>query len=170
MDWVLTGSTVLTIYGGKLVPNDVDVTPALSSGNLERLAAVLGDIKAVPAFVPTWSKGLSLEACKEWTPIPATEQNLDHLFVTRLGMVDVPPRLCGEYDQLIEQAVRIDIGGVPVMVCAVEEVLGRLRGRRRPKDVERAAVYEEVERSAVAGAAPTGVPWLLARLSEAAPA
>jgi hypothetical protein len=58
--WGLTGSTVLAIYGARLVPNDLDVTPALEPDNLHRLAGALQDIDAVPAFVPDWPQGLSL--------------------------------------------------------------------------------------------------------------
>jgi hypothetical protein len=161
VDWVLTGSAVLAIYGGRLVPNDLDVTPALDAGNLERLGAALEAIEAVPAYQPRWPAGPTREQCLAWTPRPATESNLDHLFVTRLGMLDVPPRLCGTYAQLIDRATRVDIAGVPVMVCAVAEVLDRLRGRRRSKDQRRAGIYGQVERHANAGPDPDGVSWLL---------
>jgi hypothetical protein len=53
--------------------------------------------------------------------------------VTRLGMIDVPPRLCGTYAELVGQAARVDIGGVPVQVSALTEVLSRLQGRTRRK-------------------------------------
>lgn len=60
MRWVLTGSTVLAIYGARLVPNDLDVTPALEPDNLQRLAGALPDIDTVPAFVPDWPQAPSL--------------------------------------------------------------------------------------------------------------
>ena len=169
VSWVLTGSTVLAIYGARLLPNDLDVTPALAPDNLQRLAGALQNIDAVPAFVPDWPQGLSLAQCRAWSPRPATEQNLDHLFVTRLGMVDVPPRLCGTYDELVEQAGRVDIGGVPVQVCALTEVLSRLQGRTRAKDLRRADIYQEMNRRAAHRPAPVGVPWLIDRLPSRRP-
>lgn len=165
VDWVLTGSAVLALYGGQLVPNDLDVTPSLAPDNLRRLAAALRDLDAVPAFLPDWPDGLSLAQCRSWTPQPATEQHLDHLFVTRLGMADVPPRLCGSYDVLIERATRVDVGRVPVQVCHLDEVLTRLDGRTRPKDRQRAAVYQQLRRHPPAAPDPAGVRWLIEQLA-----
>lgn len=142
--WVLTGSAVLAIYGADLVPNDLDVTPALDPDNLQRLAGALSEVNAVPAHVPGWPPGLTLDQCRGWHPYPASEANLDHLFVTSLGMLDVPPRVCGTYEQLIPQSVTVDIAGVPVSVCDPREVLARLDGRTRPKDLQRAAIYQQL--------------------------
>jgi predicted nucleotidyltransferase len=165
VDWVLTGSTVLAVYGGQLVPNDIDVTPALNADNLRRLSHALESIDAIPAFNPDWTNGPSMDQCAAWTPHPATETNLDHLFVTRIGMVDVPPRLCGTYDELIKEAVTVDIAGISVRVCALEEVMRRLRGRARRKDNDRASVYAAMEERLKAGAGPTGVSWLVDRFA-----
>jgi hypothetical protein len=168
VNWILTGSTVLAVYGAKLTPNDVDVTPELHPDNLQRLAAVLRDLDATPAFFPQWPHGPSIAECERWTPYPATEQNLDHLFVTRLGMLDVPPRICGTYDDLIKQAARVDVGGIEIAVCALPEVLTRLHGRTRAKDQQRAAIYRQMASYPPHQLAPLGVPWLLAHLGPAA--
>lgn len=164
VEWVLTGSTVLALYGGRLVPNDLDVTPALTPDNLRRLTGALQDLDAIPAFVPEWPAGPSLADCRAWTPQPATEQNLDHLFVTRLGMVDIPPRLCGSYDPLIARASQVEIGGVPVPVCQLDEVLSRLEGRTRRKDRERAAIYEQLRSRPPAAPDPAGLRRLIDQL------
>lgn len=68
-------------------------------------------------------------------PEPTTERHLDRLFVTRLGMVDVPPRLCGTYDELIGEATTVEVAGVPVRVCDPDQVLVRLQGRTWTKDL-----------------------------------
>jgi hypothetical protein len=168
VNWVLTGSTVLAIYGARLIPNDLDVTPDLHPDNLQRLAVVLRNIDAIPAFTPQWPDGPSMTDCGAWTPYPATEQNLDHLFVTRLGMLDVPPRICGTYDDLIKHAARVDVGGIPIAVCALSEVLTRLHGRTRAKDQQRAAIYRQMASYPTDQLAPVGVPWLLSELNERA--
>lgn len=142
--WVLTGSAVLAVYGADLVPNDLDVTPALGPDNLQCLADALSEVNAIPAYVPDWARRPTLEQCRAWHPSPATEANLDHLFVTSLGMLDVPPRVCGTYDELIGQATVVDIAGVPVPVCDPSEVLSRLAGRTRPKDLQRADTYQKM--------------------------
>jgi hypothetical protein len=154
VEWVLTGSAVLVLYGAALTPGDLDVTPALGSENLDRLAAALTDLRAVPAYVPGWAPGPSLAQCRAWRPEPATEQHLDHLFVTRLGMVDVPPRLCGTYDELLPGARTVRIAGVRVDVCDPEEVLRRLDGRHRAKDESRRGTYARVRALVAAGGEP----------------
>ncbi|HEX6497983.1 MAG TPA: hypothetical protein VF054_03015 [Micromonosporaceae bacterium] len=164
IEWVLTGSTVLALHGGRLVPNDLDVAPRLDGDNLQRLAEALDDLDAVPAFVPEWGDMSGPEECRSWTPRPATEQNLDHMYVTRLGMVDVVPRICGRYDELVEHATTVDIAGVPVAVCALSAVLDRLRGRGRAKDVQRAAIYADLEQRSTAGPTPDALGWLLDQL------
>jgi hypothetical protein len=100
IDWILSGSAVLVLYGADLTPNDLDVVPSLDPDNLRRLADLLVHLEAVPAYLPSWSATLSLDQCRTWTPRPPTAAQLDHLFVTRLGMVDVPPTLTGTYVEL----------------------------------------------------------------------
>jgi hypothetical protein len=161
--WVMTGSTVLAAYGADLVPNDLDVVPALDDANLRRLAELLERVGALPAYGPDWPQRPPLAVCLAWRPEPLTEKNLDHLFVTGLGMLDVPPRITGTYDELIGQATTVEVAGVPVRVCEPEQVLVRLPGTRR-KDRERTAVYETVRQRLRHDRAPVGLADLAARL------
>ncbi len=93
----MSGSTVPALFGAALAPNDLDVVPALDRANLSRLARLLQELQAGPAFIPPPYKGPTLEQCQAWRPDPATVTQLDHLFVTALGMLDIPPRLTGTY-------------------------------------------------------------------------
>ncbi|WP_216213862.1 nucleotidyltransferase family protein [Amycolatopsis aidingensis] len=144
VDWVLSGSTVLAVYGAEVEPNDLDVVPSLEPVNLRRVADLLADLDAIPACFPGWVDGLSARECREWTPEPPTVRGLDHLFVTRLGLLDIPPELTGTYAQLRPGATRFELAGVPVWVCDPEEVLRRLPAEPRPKDQRRAAAYAAV--------------------------
>ena len=155
VDWILSGSSVLLLYGADLSPGDLDVVPSLDPANLRRLADVLTEIEAVPAFWPKWAKGPSMAQCEAWTPEPPTAERLDHLFVTRLGMVDIPPTLTGSYFELAPAATAVELAGVPVRVCAPEAVLDRLPARPRPKDVERAAQYAAVRAAIADGRQPS---------------
>jgi hypothetical protein len=144
-DWVLSGSTVLAIYGAAIQPNDLDVVPSLEPANLRRLADLLVNLEAVPAYVPEWTDSLSLQQCRAWTPQPPTPQQLDHLFVTRLGMLDIPPEITGSYAHLRAGAMQLELYGVPVWVCDPNEVLHRLPERPRAKDRKQAATYTAVQ-------------------------
>lgn len=156
VEWVLSGSTVLTLYGADLRPNDLDVVPDLAPENLDRLAGLLADVGAVPAFFPDWEPGPTLEQCLAWTPRPATAATLDHLFVTRLGMLDVPPEITGTYAHLRAGAREFVLAGVPVWVCDPREVLDRIPDPPRRKDRERAAAYAAVRERLRSGAAGGG--------------
>lgn len=70
--WVLTGSLVLVAYGAKLVPNDIDVTPALDDDNLAAIARLAVELDAVPAHAPDWRGCPPLEWHYQWRPEPAT--------------------------------------------------------------------------------------------------
>lgn len=159
IDWILSGSAVLVLYGADLTPNDLDVVPSLDPGNLRRLADLLVNLEAVPAYLPSWPATLSLDQCRTWTPQPPTAAQLDHLFVTRLGMVDVPPTLTGTYVELKRKASRVQLAGVPVLACAPEDVLRRLPTRPRPKDVERAGQYAAVRETLLHDRTPPAVAW-----------
>jgi hypothetical protein len=54
VDWVLSGSTVLAIYGAGVTPNDLDVVPSPEPANLRRVADLLVSLEAVPAHFPDW--------------------------------------------------------------------------------------------------------------------
>jgi len=151
--WIMTGSAVLTTYGADLSPNDLDVTPELSAGNLERLARLLGRIDARPAYEPTWAPGPTLTECEAWRPEPAVEHQLDHLLVTQLGMVDIVPRLCGTFEDLAARASLVRVAGSEVLICDPADVLARLVGRDRAKDRRRRAVYADLERRLADGGA-----------------
>jgi hypothetical protein len=148
--WVLTGSVVLAACDVAIEPNDVDVTPELSRDNLCRLGRALEEIGAVPACTPGWAAGPAIDQCRAWRPA-AAEASLDHLFVTDLGMIDVVPRLCGLYEELMPSAAIVEVGGVPLAVCEPLAVLARLDGLARRKDLERARVYAQLrDRSVLA--------------------
>jgi hypothetical protein len=72
IDWVMTGSTVLTVYVVDLEPNDLDVVPSPESANLRRLAHLQLELEAIPARDPTWRSGLTVEECRTWRPDPVT--------------------------------------------------------------------------------------------------
>ncbi len=139
--WVMSGSTVAALYGAALIPNDLDVVPALDEQNLVRLAGLLDEVHAVPAYFAPPRKGPTLEQCLAWRPEPPTAQQLDHLFVTSLGMLDIPPSLTGNYEELMTSAREITIAGIQVWICDPRQMLDRLPAKARAKDTARAATY-----------------------------
>jgi hypothetical protein len=157
VDWVLTGSLALAVYGAGIEPGDLDVVPSLEPANLRRLAGLLTEVEAIPAYGPGLS-GLTEEECRAWRPEPPTAEQLDHLFVTRLGMLDVPPKLTGTYTGLLPGATRMDLAGVPVWVCDPDEVLRRLPAKPRPKEHARRHAYAALREQLRTDRRPHGLP------------
>lgn len=143
--WVMWGSQVLALHGAALEPNDLDIVPDLEAGNLERLASCLDWLGAVMAHTrgADLPEG-SLEACRTWRPSPPTPENLDWLFVTGLGMLDVVIRNAAPCAELAAGASRELAGGVEYLACDPRLVLRDLevRGYRRRKDRERRDAYD----------------------------
>lgn len=148
--WVLAGSTVLRAYGARIELGDLDIVPALDPHNLEAISACLDDLDAVPAHFVDWERCEPLDWHATWRPRPATVENLDHLYVTAAGMVDIVPRLCGTFDELQDGATEVRAMGTSVLLADPASVLARISGRRR-KDVSRASEIAELRRRLDAG-------------------
>ena len=122
--YVVIGSFAAQIHWVEVEPRDFDVVPETSPENLRRLAAVLEALHARPHFDPAWP--FSRERCEAWTPEPATEENLDHLYDSAHGLFDVVPWRAGRYEELAERAVTID----QIMVADVDDLIRQLRLHR----------------------------------------
>jgi hypothetical protein len=144
VEYVLTGSVGAMLHGVELVPGDLDIAPALDGENLERLARLLGELGAKPKFVPSWSKGPSEDECARWSPDPATEQHLDHRFVTPHGELDVVPRHGGTYEKLAPRAVTITAFGHEVRVAHVDDLIALCAKWNRDTDRRRVPLLEAV--------------------------
>lgn len=146
--WVMCGSQVLALHGGDIAPNDLDIVPDLNAENLGRLASCLDALDAIRAcFGGAGGAGDTVEACLAWRTDPATPENLDHLLVTRLGMLDIVIKNADPYATLLEGASRMWAGGTPILVCDPRRVLKSLEKRDRRKDRPRRPVYEAMRRS-----------------------
>ena len=164
VEYVVTGSAAAMLHGVSLVPGDLDITPALDSDNLSRLARVLESIEARQdprAPFGHWERGADGEhhwvetaatpeavaARASWRPDPADPTSFDHLLQSKHGALDVVPEVSGTYDELIALAVRLDIDGVPCWVESVEDLLATLTVPRRTKDRERVERLRAIQRA-----------------------
>lgn len=135
--WILNGSMVLVVAGVEFLPGDLDVVPQLEAANLERLASLLERLDAFPEVSPGWEHSLTPDEVRRWRPHPPVEANLNHRFVTALGILDVVPRLSGTYDDLLEGSWTVRLGGRDVTVADPAPIIERLRLSQRRKDRER---------------------------------
>ena len=147
VNWVLCGSFVLQLHGAKLSPNDLDVVPDLAPGNLQRLADCLSHLNAVAAYLDGWGGPRGTYAsCRNWRPWPVTPTQLDWLYVTQFGMLDIVIEKADPYEVLMSDATQHAIDGTEFWMCDPRRVLKALAPRNRQKDAARLAEYDRLRR------------------------
>lgn len=164
VNYVVTGSAAAMLHGVRLVPGDLDITPARDVDNLTRLAAVLESIEArqdpsapfgywecgddgEQHWVKTAPTQEAVAARASWKPNPVDPASFDYLLQSRHGALDVVPEVSGTYEDLIARAVLLDIDGLRVWVESVEDLLATLTVPRRAKDRDRVEQLRALHRA-----------------------
>jgi hypothetical protein len=145
-------------HGANLMTSDMDICPALDEDNLHRIADVVIELHAKPKNVGDFE---TESAHQQWSPAIITVENLDHLYDTDYGELDVCPRPFGhhgkvdrfDYDQLHQNAVAITAFDVPIQVASLDDVIASKMSAQRDKDHR---VFDELQR-VKAGAADGGL-------------
>lgn len=162
IDFVLAGSVAVHAWGVDVgTPGDLDIVPELSPQNLRRLADALLDLGAEswpitgrwredPDGEVRWEEYPRDHPLRGTTiddPDPEDVLTFDSLFRTRLGELDIVPRIAGAYEDLSSRAGSLTVHGVPdVRVVSVEDLLAHLTVPRRAKDAGRVRILREVQR------------------------
>lgn len=126
--YVLIGGIAGIAYGSSSVTNDLDICYDRRADNLDRLASALRAVDArlrgVDDDVPFMVDGRTLGAGDHFT------------FTTRHGDFDCIGTPAGTrgYDDLVRSAREIDLGGVAVLVTALDDLVDMKRATGRPKD------------------------------------
>ena len=147
--FVVAGSVGAAAHGAADVePADLDIVPATDPANLGRLAAALEELGASPLPVTgTWESDEHGE--HSWIddgveraarPLdPVDPDTFDHAHRTRLGRLDVVPRVAGSYDRLRARSTRIEVAGRRAWVAHPIDLLAGMTAPRREKDRARVA-------------------------------
>lgn len=128
--YVLIGGFAAGIHGSPYVTTDVDVTPAVDAANLERLSAALTVLEArirtdgIPEGLAFRHDGASLALGNVWN------------LATRSGDLDLAliPSGTSGYDDLVRDALRLQILGVEVRVASLADVVRSKAAAGRAKD------------------------------------
>ena len=119
MRFVVIGGIAGRLWGSPTVTNDLDICYARDGANLEALAKALRDLKVNEVTSRT------LAFADQVT------------FTTSAGNLDIlgTPKGSGGYQGLARTATPTDVGGVTVLVAALEELILMKRAAGRPKDL-----------------------------------
>jgi catechol 2,3-dioxygenase-like lactoylglutathione lyase family enzyme len=142
--FVVAGSVGAIAHGAEAVePGDLDIVPATDEANLRRLGEVLAELEAVAA-VETGAWEADPHGEHRWVddgvarhprPLDSTDPDtFDRAFTTRLGRLDVVPRIVGPYARLRERATRALIAGREAWVAHPIDLLSGMTAPRRAKD------------------------------------
>lgn len=128
VDFVVIGGQAAVLHGSPIPTFDVDLSYRRTTENLEQLAAALKTIqptlRGAPPDLPFLLDANSLALGSNFT------------FNTSLGPLDllgwVEP--LGDYDDFASRAEIMDIGGIPLRVLSLDDLIAVKRHLGRPKD------------------------------------
>lgn len=128
--YVLLGGLAATLHGSPILTSDVDIAPERQAQNLERLAAMLAELRAM-----TRGGGDP----RAWTPdLSATglARGSVHRLQTRFGPLDLlfEPTGTSGYEDLRQQAESVRLGETTVLVASLSDVIRSKEAAGRTDD------------------------------------
>lgn len=145
VDFVIIGGVAGRLHGASRPTFDIDVVPAPSTSNLERLADALtemgarlrvGDGEEMPAVA------IDAALLTSWQM---------STWITRLGPIDVLADVAVDrdrldYERLRDHGVEIEAGGLVVAIIGLEDLIANKRSVGRPKDLQALGELERIRR------------------------
>jgi predicted nucleotidyltransferase len=128
VDFVLVGGLAVNAWGYLRATRDIDLVPDPSTENLARLDALLVELRGK---VEVGERLLESSAIK--TFLRTGDRTL---VLTDLGRIDVLQGLpqIPSFAALDERATEVDIDGLVVKVCSLDDLLEMKRASDRPRD------------------------------------
>jgi predicted nucleotidyltransferase len=141
VEFIVVGGQAEALMGGARVTYDVDLCYRRTAENLERLAAALGTMRLTLRGAPPDLK-FRLDA-------PALALGANYTFVVDgeypldfLGYLEP----IGTYDDLLPHVETVTIGGRPIQVIGLDDLIRIKRHISRPKDRESLLQLEAIKR------------------------
>lgn len=130
VEFVLIGGLASNYYGSPFLTQDIDITPARSQQNLERLSAALSELAArvrtqsEPEGLPFSHSAESLANAGVWN------------LLTTFGDFDISfvPNGTDGFDDLNRSALDAEVFGVEIRVADLADIIRSKQAANRPKD------------------------------------
>jgi hypothetical protein len=137
VDFIVIGGIAVGVHGYARATKDLDIVPAPSLENLERLARVLVEIEAQHIGVGDFSP--------EEFPFDPTDpaqlaEGANFRLETSHGPMDIMQWVAGietdfAYTELASKAFPVNFRGIQIKVCARDHLLAMKRAAGRPRDL-----------------------------------
>jgi len=136
VDYVVIGGVAVQTHGRTRMTSDVDLIPAPTPVNLERLAKALRELDA--RVLNEGHEGSAISA--QMLPRATIWQ-----FETRSGGIDVLHEVPGGrgFDRLREDALTIRLGDTTVAIASLDDLIQMKLARGRPIDLEDVAALTD---------------------------
>jgi hypothetical protein len=150
VEFVTIGGIAIQAHGGQRLTQDLDVTIASSSENMQRLADALADLGA-RILGPDGKRSRSapsaalLGSSDQWHLV--TDYSDQWHLVTDYGRLDVLtlPAHLGSFDEMRERAHEVQLGDATVPIAHREDLLRMKRAAGRPQDIADVRLLESLD-------------------------
>lgn len=136
VECIVVGGLAATIHGSARLTQDIDVSYARSTENLERIVRSLAPLEPYLRGAP---RGLPFE----WS-VPTLRAGLNFTLTTTAGDLDLFGDIAGGggYEELLPHTIVVDLFGHEVRCLDLEALLRTKRAAGRPRDLEAIAELE----------------------------
>ena len=126
---VIIGGVAVQVHGHRRTTMDLDVIPAPDADNIERLAAALAELNARPRDAPSGTPSPTVEQLQVAAIVPPLMTDHGELHVLN----DVPG--AAPFAELYSRALTIEVDGVDLLICHVDDLISMKRASGRPADL-----------------------------------
>lgn len=140
VEFIIVGGAAATAHGSARLTLDLDVVYSRSAANIEN---VVNALRPIHPYLRGAPPGLPFD----WS-VETVKRGLNFTLTTSMGALDLLGEIVGGggYEQLLPDAINIEVGGVECLCLNLERLIEVKRAAGRPKDLETIAELEQVMR------------------------
>jgi len=139
VNYVAIGGIAVIAHGHPRNTRDVDIVADVSRANLIKMAAALAELRAELWGVDAALLGIDI------TDPDTLANGANFSLVTEAGGLDFFNEVPGgaPYDELRARSFEVSVGGVPIHVAGIDDLIAMKRAAGRPRDLSDIAALTE---------------------------